>query len=758
MNYCYYASLLNASSNLDAFGKYLLAFAPEFSILKATGCYLFIQSKSQLIVLVPGNVVSKGNQIMMQPAKKQAFRLLQDFKEIKQKLHQKKLIGVGYSNGANLILALADIDKQLEVICFNPIGLGKKLQNIEFYDKFSLNPENPNLNIYTIETNELSKQFSFAGCNIHLIPNKTGLSPHSLLNFEAETELKIEGISKYFPKISMITFSPKAGFMLIETENSLDNYYLEGDLAAIFYSVYSNPDELSFTLVPSDKNNPSGPFQTKVYTPSSLEGTLLGNYLWEADWKLKQMDLGLWYDDLTGQTFPISAEISWFKSGFDFYCEENQERSIVRLWFVMDKVNLEYSSSDKGICIKPSKVGIKIQAKRLEVNSDTRFGLKDTEDYHTAYKFADYLNCHMDEICELIPEIQRLKELSVLIAIAKFFRDDLKIPAEMINLPLLKSRVQTIEDYYEKCKVPRISRKAEFIRGEDLVVLNLTGGVSMISQETNKVCQPSLIEYANRSDEILTPFYLSHYDYVKEMIEFQESTEDEDSGFVAAFEFCRPNECSIPTCNNFVIFDCKKVDSSKEIFEEITPYSYEGKLYCKEHHPYRCTRDSCRETIFPGESYAELEYGRFHSSCIVCEYCSKGIVSSYLYEKGFWHVECFKFKDEVDERKKAEKLMEEQIAEEELRREKEEKMKNLREKEEILRKAKEINREECKKNSEESRKVNEEQKKVGTKGKNYAKVTPGQQKNQTTTKKPVQVGKATSKPAVSTKKPSPTKK
>jgi len=323
---------------------------------------------------------------------------------------------------------------------------------------------------------------------------------------------------------------------------------------------------------------------------------------------------------------------------------------------------------------------------------------------------------------------------------------------------LLKSRIQTVEDFYPKDKVPRISRRAEFVRGQDLIVLNLTGGVSMISQVTNKVCQPSLIKYVNRSDEILTPFYLSHYDYVKDLIEYQESTEDEESGFVAAFEFCKPNECSEVTCNNFVIFDCKKVDSSKELFQEITPYSFEGRLYCKEHHPYRCGRGLCGEIIFPGESFAELEYGKFHSSCIVCEYCGKGIVSSYLYEKGFWHVECFKFKDEVEERRKAEKLMEDQKIEKEKKEQEEELRREKEEKEEALRRAKEINRKEDKKDSGDCTKVVEERKKVGTKGKNDVKPTLGEQKKVSNTKKPPSVGKTAAKPSESTKKPSKTKK
>ena len=78
----------------------------------------------------------------------------------------------------------------------------------------------------------------------------------------------------------------------------------------------------------------------------------------------------------------------------------------------------------------------------------------------------------------------------------------------------------------------------------------------------------------------------------------------------------------------------------EDAYSELTPYSFEGKVYCNEHHPFRCARTRCHKIIMPGEPYAELQFGKFHGSCIVCETCGLKVTSKFVLQDGFRHVEC----------------------------------------------------------------------------------------------------------------------
>lgn len=642
MNYSFYGSLLYASNKSEDLNLFLKKNFQEFSILLKKPSYHFVKTPQRILILLPGEIQSENKELTIKSSSSSSFKLYQDYLSIKSSHQNEEYLGVGYSNGANLILALCDIEKSIKAICFNPIGIGKKFVDTVFYNNHRLSLSEPEVIIYRIKENSLAKSFSWSSDSIKDTPWNPEYSPHNLKNFfDQDINIKIEGISKVFNSIKAISFSPKSGFLLIELENDLNNYFIEAELATIFSIVYSTPGSFSFTLVPADKYNTSGPYQSKVYYPPELEGTIIGHYLWEADWKLKQMDLGMWYDDLTGQMIPITLDISWFKSGFDFYLEESEGKSIARLWFVMEKTEFDYANDKNGVCIKPKKVSIRVQARKLNYNEDMEHGLEDAEGYHTSFKFAEFVNEHMEELCEIIPEIKKLKEICLMVSVAQFFRDDLKIPPEMINLQGLKEKILMVPEFYKKNEVPRLSRRSERKKGNEINILNLCGGVSMISRETHKIFDAKLIKYIKRTDKIVGPFYWSHYEYMSMLIEYEETADEEIPGSFSVFSVCTPNECSHPECNNFVLVDCQKLNSDLDVcIEELSPYSFEGQIFCKDHHPFLCSRKRCQELIAPGESYAELENGKFHASCIICEHCQKGITMSYVYDNGFWHYEC----------------------------------------------------------------------------------------------------------------------
>lgn len=652
MDFHFYASLLDlCQSHGDDLKSYLSTTKGisdyNLSPLLVRSAYKFLSNKSQIFLIIFGSISGQGLQISIKETPHVAFKVLEDLKA-QAKIHPfHKIIGIGYSSGASILSALADVYKNIDAYCFNPIGLGKNVLGAAFYEKYSLTPEIPNVTVIRTLSDTFSKNFTLEDpSKISNIEHKEKFHPHSLQNFLLTSDFQIDNISKIFPSISQISFSPETGFILLETEESLSNYYIEGDIATIFYMVYSHPKEFSFTLVPADKANPGGLFQKKVFTPDELEGTLIGHYLWEADWKLKQLDLGLFYDDFTMQKSLISAEIPWFKCGFDFYSEVEQERNFIRLWFINEKVDFEYANTKTGITIRPGDIKIRVAAKKLVQDPNAEFGLADTESDHTAYKFAQYLSENFEKISQEIPELLKLKQLALLVSLAEFFRDTLKVPREMLNLDLLKARITKVEDFYEEGKVPRLVRKEERIEGDYAITLSVTGGVSMLAQKSTPVYNAELIKSLNRAEEYLTPFRITQFDYMKELLEYQDTKECESTEMSAVSLFL-PQCCSEDICNNMVIPDCSDVDvSPSDVFFEISPYSYLGKLYCKKHHPFRCWREKCQKIIMPGQQYAQMESGKIHSECLICEHCKQPIVSQFIVRNGLYHAACInKIKD-----------------------------------------------------------------------------------------------------------------
>lgn len=649
MHFNFVASLIDLCDSCSDLGESLSkstdSKVSSLVIEKDNGSYKFLKSNENKIYLVIlGSIKANGMQLSIKDVPSSLFQVLYDLKAVKKKYPRYRIIGAGHSSGASVLAALCDIYKEIEGYCFNPIGLGKTTRGEEFYSRYDIKDNPPNITVIRTDSDTLSQNFVSPNPErVQIVSSNPKIHPHSIKNFLNTFNADISNLNSIFPTISSISFNPDTGFMLVETIEDISNYNIEGDIATIFYLVYTYPDQFSFTLVPADKENVSGPYQLKVFCPDELEGTVVGNYLWEADWKLKQMDIGYWYDDLTGQHIPISSEMPDFISGFDFYSKEQQERSFIRLWFVTEKVQFDYANGDNGVIIRPGNVKIKVAAKKLLHDPSAEYGFVDTDETHTAFKFSEYISKNFETISKQVPELQKLKQIGLLVSLAEFFRDTLKVPKDMLNLEVLKSRIPRCGDYYPKGKVPRLSRKEERIEGDFLITLNITGGVSMRTQSSEYIQKSELLKYLNRSAECLTPFRITHFDYMKDLIEHKISEDIQiNQSSLWAISLFMPQSCYEETCNNMVIFNCNDIDAlnSSSVYEQISPYSFEGKLYCPQHHPFRCSRALCQKIIMPGQAYAEIEIGKFHSECLICETCGKPVANKFVIRDGFRHLSC----------------------------------------------------------------------------------------------------------------------
>ncbi|CAG9326888.1 unnamed protein product [Blepharisma stoltei] len=642
--------------------------------------FLLIENKGSIYVLadherrelyyvVIGSIFVEGLQLYIKKVSIDTFSALEVLEKRKKEFKNYDITGVGYSSGACIVGALADIIKQMRAICFNPLGLGEiALRNINSLKKFGLTPDPIDIEVYKIEGDSLSKYYISPGDSnrVHFLPNRPGLHPHSILNFLNYQIPEIHiSTSKYFPTIKKISFDPKSGFLLIETEKSDENLYIEGDLATIFYMAYEYPKRFSFTLVPSDPKAPQGPYQRKFYDPPELEDTTVGSALFEADWKLKQLDQGLWFDDTTQQRSPISLDIPWFKSGYDYYASEPDHKGFIRLWFVNDKVDFDYFNAEDGIVIDPKDFKIRVEAMKLQMNVNSEFGLEDTNEETITKEFAAYVTDHFDELASLIPEFHRLKQISLLSAAAEWFRDVLKVPKDMIDTQSLKLRMPKVEDFYPKGQVPRIQRKEQRIEGDYAMTLIITGGINLISQNTEYHYEAHLQEILTRDIEVLSPFHITHYDYVNDLLEYDESTEDEfneNEPVMCLVQLMQPHNCSYEGCNSIVEFDSKTIETTSDsnaVYNEINKYTYLGKLYCLEHHPFRCGSENCQlgKVVISGQPYFEAQGKTFHSECLICYACKKPINTSIvLKERGFLHPQCVALDIQMGQEQKSEEV------------------------------------------------------------------------------------------------------
>ena len=118
-------------------------------------------------------------------------------------------------------------------------------------------------------------------------------------------------------------------------------------------------------LVPTE---PDGPLFKKIYNPAILEGTPIGNTMIEADYLMKQLNLGV------GETNkPFKYPKSLVDVGLDFdtlvkkFPKKNNDMERARLWIVIEDAEIE---EDPNGVVQVSNVKIGLRAKMQEVGPD----------------------------------------------------------------------------------------------------------------------------------------------------------------------------------------------------------------------------------------------------------------------------------------------------------------------------------------------------------------------------------------------------
>ena len=164
-----------------------------------------------------------------------------------------------------------------------------------------------------------------------------------------------------------------------------------------------------FSLDPVDPQNLEKTPQKKVYEPSWLAGTSVGDVMFQADYFLKELALGEY-------EMPVAGMLSVF----DWSELSDKERTWAgREWFVVRKAEVRLAQ-DKTL-VPFVKMGVEAREQVL-----TKKGLEDapvTASTHPLKKFADSFSRHFDLIAERKSVVFHLRELAKASVMAKYLVD-----------------------------------------------------------------------------------------------------------------------------------------------------------------------------------------------------------------------------------------------------------------------------------------------------------------------------------------------
>mmetsp|Transcript_57624 Transcript_57624/g.126268 ORF Transcript_57624/g.126268 Transcript_57624/m.126268 type:complete len:886 (+) Transcript_57624:437-3094(+) len=384
-------------------------------------------------------------------------------------------------------------------------------------------------------------------------------------------------------------------------------------LAAAFDHVFSmfGRQDPSFSLDPREPYRPDDPYQQRACWPDSVKDTIIEHIMWEADWRMKQYNFEMLWDDDTQQKRQVDFGLLQ-RCGVRRYprydlsqaSTNEAKHEIHRLWFCCDGVDVRISQ-DGGTLDLHAHMRVKVQ--RMDESAG---GLQDIDAASSphARQFAASLTEEFGQWAQVEPSFSALANLQCAVALAKYFRDELQVPPSMLNRAWLQEHTQEKPDMkYARFAVPKLSN---IFTHESTEVLSdgvrhstrtktVSGGVNMShdlnlqrSANVDKVADP----LAKKCHDLASlPCYnleppQQEFDPASGPVRKEQSTFEPSSRVhdqVVPVPLFLP-DCSAPGC-------CRPVSLPErpEMWRSVTSSTCGGQPWCWEHHPLRCTDEAC---------------------------------------------------------------------------------------------------------------------------------------------------------------------
>ena len=494
-------------------------------------------------------------------------------------------------------------------------------------------------------------------------------------------------------KFSGIIFDKKNDEIFL-ARNDSDKYQLKikrnminlEDLAVVL-KIFCDPTikhkTISFSLDPFEKNNPQGKFMRKVYYPDRFEnkrilaGTKLGEDMFQADYIMKQMSLGIQPNNTDKFAFPEELSKLGLKPQHAMRTNnsESHEMKWSRAWIVVHKF-LTFKTKDQLLMIDGIKMGV--EARQLNVADDGSLKDSQIQDINDeCYKFSKKLTELYEPTGKYYKSFERLKEISNAIVMAKWIVDNnIPIDLNMINEIYKNSLIQEYEE-----KVPSINYR-EIVESEEKVLVDMTDLAKRSLEHSKLEITPKNIEFAINQIQEKNPgkvYYdtrIKKQEYflfggvdltsnlaknnsemnflddnssqsTKDEQHFMEETKIEDFGqFIVKkqnninvdltefnlkrFPLLTQQYCSV--CDKTLTLNEMKIN---KIFKKMLG----NDSYCSIHNPYNC--GTCLKVI--QNSYVTMKNQNYHAECLRCFGCEQKIkeMTMICENEVLFHKECY---------------------------------------------------------------------------------------------------------------------
>ncbi|KAL4503382.1 hypothetical protein ABPG72_000988 [Tetrahymena utriculariae] len=263
---------------------------------------------------------------------------------------------------------------------------------------------------------------------------------------------------------------------LLDKKQKLEFSGAEPDDLALCLKVYCdqsiNNKTISFSLDPWEENKPDGEFQRKVLYPDILEkkkilsGSKFSELMFECDYLMKQMSLGLLPDCKTPFPYPVELVKLGLKPLSKIIEEnsikqESSKQNWSRLWLVCKKVEGIVDKKNKGVFLS-NEVQIEVDARQMEQDSQGRLIDKIVQDKNDpCYIFAKKFSELYPIICKHYPCFERLKKLYRASALAKWIvQNGIQIDIKKINQAIEK-QFSSVKAYTDKVNSIRQSEEIQ---------------------------------------------------------------------------------------------------------------------------------------------------------------------------------------------------------------------------------------------------------------------------------------------------------
>jgi len=161
-----------------------------------------------------------------------------------------------------------------------------------------------------------------------------------------------------------------------------------------------------FSLDPVERGLEPHAMQTKMFSPEWLEGTSVGEVLFQSDYHLKELSMGAYDQPIVGM-----------KSCFDHIrTEQSEETWSAREWFMVRKAEVHMSKHD--LLIPFVKLGVEAREQHMGANAASDAIITRLD--HPMVRYANEFTKYFDLIAERKSVIFHLRELAKASVLAKF--------------------------------------------------------------------------------------------------------------------------------------------------------------------------------------------------------------------------------------------------------------------------------------------------------------------------------------------------